>query len=120
LLSTALVLGLLVTTQQSCYYDNEVYLYGSPPCDTSAVTYALSIEPVITARCFPCHKADVGDGGVVVEGYDALLAYVSDGSLLCVVKHEAGCSAMPKNSSKLTDCQISQLETWINQGAPNN
>ncbi len=120
LLAGGLLLCIIVLMQESCYYDNEVYLYGAAPCDTTGITYNQKIAPLIADRCFPCHTAANANAGVVVEGYDALKAYVNDSSLMCVVRHESGCSPMPKNAAKLSACEIQLLQLWINQGSPNN
>jgi hypothetical protein len=36
------------------------------------------------------------------------------------VNHATGYSAMPKGGGKLTDCEIRQLQTWIDNGTLNN
>jgi hypothetical protein len=46
--------------------------------------------------------------------------YVDNGELLGSIRFEAGYSGMPKNQSRLADCDIEKIEEWVNQGAPNN
>jgi hypothetical protein len=57
-------------------------------------------------------------GGISLEGYNNVVNIADDGRLLGVVRHEAGYPAMPKNSPKLPDCDIRQLEIWIENGTP--
>jgi hypothetical protein len=40
---------LLLASVTGCYYDNKQELYGS--CDSSNVTFATTIEPIINANC---------------------------------------------------------------------
>ncbi len=44
----------------------------------------------------------------------------NNGSLLGVIKWESGYTAMPLNGNKLTDCEIIQIENWIQNGTPQN
>lgn len=104
----------------SCYYDNEEYLYGVNTCDTLNTSYSARVNPIIEANCFPCHTQDVGNGGVVLEGYESLINYTGDGTLLCVINQEAGCEPMPKNRPKLSDCDIQAITKWIANGSQNN
>ena len=36
------------------------------------------------------------------------------------INHASGFSRMPKGGGKLTDCEISQLQKWIDNGILNN
>ena len=122
MISIVLFSGFLLVCLSGCYYDKEELLYPSA-CDSSNVTYALTIEPIINTNCLSCHdsKSSGASGGAIsLEGYQNVLAQVQSGALLKVIKHESGVSPMPKNQSKLSDCNISKIETWINSGAPNN
>lgn len=116
LLSAASVLAM-----KSCYYDVAEELY---PCTASAtVTYSTTIEPVISANCYACHAtavAAVSGDNIVLEGYASLKKKVDDGRLLCAIKHEGGCSPMPKGQAKLGSCTIADIEKWVEEGAPDN
>ena len=41
-----------------------------------------------------------------------------NGKLICSVKHETGCSAMPKYNTKLNSCQIRIFELWQQRNCP--
>jgi mono/diheme cytochrome c family protein len=87
-------------------------------CDTTAVTYAAPVSGIIQKHCLGCHSDNNPLGGLSLQGYDNVVATAVDGRLMGTVKHEAGYPAMPKNSSKLSDCKILLLETWIQNGIP--
>ena len=105
-----------------CYYDVEEELYPSTGqmCDTSAVTYSLSVEPIISSNCYVCHSAAAAQGGVILDDYNSLKAYADAGTLLGVLRHESGFSPMPQGGSKLSTCTIAVIEKWVNDGSPNN
>ena len=104
----------------SCYYDNEEELYGTTECNTEGVTYSQTVLPIIENNCYRCHDAASNFGNITIEGYDNLLTIVESGALIGVIKREQGYSPMPKNEPPLLECDIEKIETWINDGAPNN
>lgn len=105
----------------SCYYDNVEDLYPQPPaCDTSSVTFAGDVMPIINANCFACHSGSAPSGNVKLETYDNIVASVNNGGLMGTIRHESGWSPMPKNGAKLDNCSITKLEIWIADGTPNN
>lgn len=112
----------ILLSLQGCYYDIEEELYPSNGgnCDTAAITYSGTIQSILNESCISCHSAASAQGNVVLEGYSLLKVYVDDGSFLGAVTHGSGYSPMPKGGNKLSDCKISQIQTWIAAGAPNN
>ena len=101
-------------------YDVEEELYPTTECETNGITYSGIILPIIENNCYSCHDAANNFGGITLEGYTQLKSYVDNGSLLGVIRHDSGFSPMPKNLAKLLDCEIAKIETWINNGAPDN
>ena len=105
----------------SCEYNNIEDLYPNPvSCDTTNVTYAADILPVLTSSCTSCHSGSAPGGNVRLETYDEIVAAANNGSLLGVIRHEPNWSPMPKNGAKFSDCYITQLEIWVKDGTPNN
>lgn len=92
----------------------------SKDCDTTAVTYSLSIQPIIHNKCQGCHNNINASGGYDLSQYIGVKARVDDGKLWGAVNFLQGYSAMPKNGAKLSDCELTQISKWINAGAPNN
>ena len=73
----------------------------------------------MTTACVGCHNANVKNGGIDLSTYDLVKANGQSGQLLGSIKHDAGFVAMPYGGNKLQQCNIDQVETWINNGFPN-
>jgi uncharacterized membrane protein len=120
---TTIILFILFTT--GCYYDNEEKLYAevSTTCDLTNVTFAVTVKPILQASCYSCHSnsnANSSGGGIKLENYADVQTQAKNGKLMGTVKHASGYQAMPKGGGKLTDCEISQLQKWIDNGTLNN
>lgn len=115
----SIVLG-IVLVGTSCYYDVEEELYPTIECITAEMSYQDDIIPILSNDCYTCHSAAANFGNITLEGHDALLKYVNDGSLLGAVRHEGGYSPMPKGAAMLLDCEVQKIEAWITDGALNN
>ena len=91
-------------------------------CDSTNMSFATNIYPIIQTYCTGCHKPGAASGSVDLTGYSNLLAQVNNGKLMKTIKHETapGIVAMPYGSQKLSDCTISKIQSWVNAGAPNN
>lgn len=117
------VASFFLVTQNSCYYDKEDKLYPySATCDTTAVTYSQTIQPIIDVYCYSCHstnQSSINGGGVNLENFASLTNYVNNGNLICDIEH-AGCNDMPQNGGKMPDCNILQIKVWKAAGTPNN
>ncbi|MBS1902484.1 MAG: hypothetical protein JSS75_02115 [Bacteroidetes bacterium] len=118
----------------SCYYDNEASLYppssnsidttGGGGCDTSNVTYAATIAPLVSQRCLPaCHSATTfaaSGGNVNLDGYNNIKIYAGNGRLLGATTHSQGYVPMPNDNTTLTSCQVAYFRVWIRAGFANN
>ncbi len=94
-------------------------------CDTTTVKYSTTIKPILQNSCYSCHGQSqyLSNGsGYNMEAYDSLKQFVSDGRLLKSVNWSDpdNVSTMPKGGSKISDCDISKIENWISDGAPEN
>lgn len=119
---TILLLTMGILAVQGCYYDNEEELYPNNFCDTTNVTYAITIDPIVQGKCATpgCHVqggqgASVGD----FTDFNAFRAQVTNGRVLRSVKREPSGVPMPPSGS-LRACEIRQIELWIAAGAQNN
>lgn len=115
----------LIALVTGCYYDSEEKLYPqlSTSCDLTNVTFAATVTPILQASCFSCHSnsnAANSGGGIKVQNYADVLTIVKNGKLMGAVNHSSGYQAMPKGGGKLTDCEINQLQKWIDNGTLNN
>jgi hypothetical protein len=107
------LLGLLFFgSLQSCYYDKEEELY---PDDyygnnTTTVTYAGTVAPMISTNCgsSACHPT--------YTNYTGLKVVVDNGKFK---ERVITLRTMPA-AAPLSATQISQLQKWLDAGAPNN
>ncbi|HEX2618409.1 MAG TPA: hypothetical protein VHL57_12760, partial [Flavobacteriales bacterium] len=77
----ALGCALALLGSSGCYYDNEAELYPSTFCDTTNVTYALRVLPIIQSNCATpgCHVPG-GTGVGDFTTYAGLRAKVDNGA----------------------------------------
>lgn len=116
-----LFLSLPVLFMTGCYNDSKEYLYPelSGDCDTTNVTFALSVKPIIDGNCKSCHSGSSPSGGVSIENYAQTKALADDGRLVNVINATGGYPLMPQGAA-LPDCSIKTIEIWVAAGAPNN
>lgn len=109
-----------ISTISGCYYDKEEWLYPDSACDTTAVTYSTKVLPIVTSSCYSCHAGSTPSGGVRLDSYNSLNTYVQNGKFWGAISHASGFSPMPKNASKLSECKLTIIRKWLDEGAPNN
>jgi hypothetical protein len=88
-------------------------------CDPSLFTYAAIIQPIMATNCVGCHKPGSLGGNIDLSTYNAVKAQATNGKLVGSATHSPGFVAMPQGS-KLQDCQIEQIKSWVSAGALNN
>mgnify|MGYP000847479915 FL=1 len=116
-------LAFLLIFVNSCYYDNEEYLYPGLPgseCDTTGVTWSGTVAPLMASNCNACHSPASPSGNVVTSTYDGLKTAVNSGKFWKAINHEAGASPMPQGGNKLPACDLKKIKAWIDAGAPQN
>jgi len=122
---TKTIIILSITILSGCYYDNEEKLYPevSTTCDLTNVTFAANVKPILQASCYSCHSnsnAASSGAGIKIQNYADVLILANNGKLMGTVTHASGYQAMPQGGGKLTDCEINQLQKWIDNGKLNN
>ena len=113
---------LLLLSLGACSYDNAEELLERQPvsCDLTVATYALTVSPLLDANCRDCHNRTVPLANINLEGYEQAKLYADNGKLMGVISHAKGFSPMPKGGAKLSDCEISRIQAWVDAGARNN
>jgi hypothetical protein len=110
---------MLTLTISGCYYDNEEDLYlGSNVCDTTNVTYSGSVSPVLAGYCSSCHGGSTPQANISIDNYTSVVANIS--RIRGAINHESGFSPMPQSGGKISVCDLTKIDIWINQGMPNN
>lgn len=89
-------------------------------CDTTNFTYSGAVRIMNDTYCKGCHNPASLGGGIDLSTYASLKVQAANGKYLGSIKHSIGFFAMPKGGSKLSDCQIRQVEKWIQAGMQNN
>jgi hypothetical protein len=117
---SALLLAFSVLILASCKKDDMETLSTVSNCDTTNVTFSQTIQPLLNTHCNSCHSGNFPSAGVALDNYQAVKAVASSGVLLGTIRHENGYSPMPKNSTKLNDCDIRKVEIWIQNGSLEN
>ena len=110
---------LMIVLMGGCYYDNVEELYPNG-CNTNDVTYSGNIVPILQSNCYSCHNDLSQQGGINLQGYENVLIYVEDGSLMGSVRHDEGYEPMPLTGGKLSNCSIDRMQAWIDAGALDN
>jgi len=119
-----LSLILLIASVSGCYYDSEEHLYPklSTPCDDTVVTFSGTVTSIMQP-CLSCHSNAnaLNEGGAIkLQNYADVIKMVTNGKLMGSITHANGFIPMPNGGGKLVDCEINQLQKWIDNGTPNN
>ncbi|MCB0553739.1 MAG: hypothetical protein KDD02_09335 [Phaeodactylibacter sp.] len=110
----ALVLKWMQQGAQDLHCDN--------PCDTTNVTFALSVKPLLDSQCKGCHSGNQPSGNIMLTNYSQAKTLVDNGKLLGSVTHQNGFKPMPypQGTPKMAYCDIRKIQLWIEAGAANN
>lgn len=110
----------LTLALSSCYYDSQEFLYPqASSCDTSAITFAGSVKPVIDNYCVGCHSGGAPSGSVNLDGYQNVYSVAQSGKLVNAIYGTGGLIQMPPGGA-LSTCDLTKIKTWVKAGAPNN
>ncbi|MBI1783251.1 MAG: hypothetical protein HYR66_18090 [Sphingobacteriales bacterium] len=89
-------------------------------CDPNLYTYSGFIQPLLQRNCQGCHSGSTAAGGLDYTNYSTIKTVALSGKLYGSISHSPGFIPMPNTSSKLSDCEITQVKKWIDAGAPQN
>lgn len=88
-------------------------------CDTTAIRYAATIQPLLDANCGGCHNNNTQNGGLALTNHSQVVQAVNTRFLFESSTHQNGFKPMPPGG-KMPDCNTTQLRLWIADGMPNN
>ncbi len=91
----------------------------SSNCDSTKYSYSGAISGIITTNCKGCHTNPGASGNLDLNSYSNVKAAAQSGKLLNSVTGNNGYTIMPPSGNKLSDCQITQIRKWIQNGYPN-
>ena len=110
----------------ACYYDKKDLVYpqmATTSCDTTNITYAVTVTTILSTNCNNCHgatTANLSGGGIFLHTYAAVKPYITNGQLVNSILQNGKASPMPKNMAKMDVCSINKIILWVNKGALNN
>ena len=120
----ALIL-IAISSFTACYYDKKDQVYPQvvvAACDTTNVTYSVTVTNILNANCNNCHGASANSlgAGIVLNTYASVKPYITNGRLVNSILQNGNASPMPKNLAKMDVCSINKIIVWANRGAINN
>ena len=90
------------------------------PCDTTGVSYAADIEPLIEDACKGCHNQYVHEDNIELLTHEDLQTVAMNGKLVGTVTGQFGYPQMPYGSIPLAACHLEKIKSWVAAGAPDN
>jgi len=90
----------------------------STGCDSTNVTYTLSIQPILQVWCVGCHGGSSPANGLSLDTYDNARACAQGGRLMGALRHETGYKYMPNSGGMLSPCEIALFQKWIDLDEP--
>ena len=120
----ALIL-IAISSFTACYYDKKEEVYPQvvvAACDTTNVSYSVTVTNILNANCNNCHGANANSlgAGIVLNTYASVKPYITNGRLVNSILQNGNASPMPKNMAKMDVCSINKIIVWANKGAINN
>ncbi|MBZ5856773.1 c-type cytochrome [Flavihumibacter profundi] len=105
----------------SCTKDNAASQNANTSCNTENMSFSKDIQPIVSANCTAsCHNAANPTGNRIFTSYSGVANAVDNGKLIGVISHSPGYTPMPQGGAKLSDCNISKIKAWVDQGALDN
>jgi hypothetical protein len=130
IIGLAFLIGCLFFVFTGCYHHKADQVYPQQgSCDTTNVTLGISdshgtLDSIMAVNCYRCHssvKAPINGGNYNLQDYNTISAAALNGMLLSSIEQDNKLAPpMPQDGGKLSDCEISKFEAWINRKAPNN
>ena len=114
-----------ISSFTACYYDKKDQVYPQvvvAACDTTNVSYSVTVTNILNANCNNCHGASANSlgAGIVLNTYASVKPYITNGRLVNSILQNGNASPMPKNMAKMDVCSINKIIVWANKGAINN
>lgn len=110
---------LLIVGVSSCTFDNEEDLLEDFECDTTDIVYS-DLTYIFSDICATCHSETFTyRASIKMDSYENVKSSINTGLVLPAIKH-TGPYKMPNGLPKLSDCDIQKIETWIDNGMPEN
>jgi len=121
----AMALIIAIASCTSYKYNKEYPAPVTPVvCDTTNMSFATNIQPILNANCTSCHNPSGSAAGYGdYTNYSRLLSSnAKNGSLVndITITDVSSIHHMPYNLPSLSACDIEKITAWVNAGALNN
>lgn len=93
---------------------------GNNNCDTVNITFSAGVLPILKANCYSCHGNGQVNGGVNFDTYTGVKTVADNGRLIGAITHAQGYTPMPQGGTKLSNCNINKIKSWIARGTKDN
>jgi hypothetical protein len=97
---------------------------GISTCDSTTAKFGAFVSPLIVSKCATsgCHNSSTASASVNLDGYTNIKNYILKNKSVFFgsINHNPGFSSMPKGGIKLSSCEITKLQVWVNAGLMNN
>lgn len=104
----------------SCSKDVDEDLNPIDTCVSEDMSFQSDILSIFDFNCNGCHGTGLSFGGITLDNHAGVKAVVDAGRLIGAIAHDDGFSAMPQGGAKLSDCNISKVTAWVEDGALDN
>jgi hypothetical protein len=115
-----LLIGGFVGYLSGCSKQSADKLERSTGCDTTNVSYALQVLPILQNNCYSCHSGTTPPTGIGLDSYAKLKTFAGNGFLVDAVTQNGIVTPMPYGLPELPSCEVNTIVAWVNQGALNN
>ncbi len=89
-------------------------------CDSNVFSYSAGVSKIMS-QCTGCHSGTNPSGKIDLSNVAGVKSVALSGKLVGSVQQLSGYVSMPPyGSPKLTNCQITQIQKWINNGCQND
>jgi cytochrome c5 len=111
---------IVAATATRCTYNNGEDLYPNVNCDTTNISFATQVYPIIKTQCNNCHAQSIQQGGVSLEDYASIQEYADNGTLSSTINANTGASNAMPPAGKMPNCSVDKISAWVKQGAKDN
>lgn len=93
---------------------------GCSSCDTTAVTFTNTIYPIVEIKCQGCHSGSEPSASLALIDYTDISTIALTGAFYSSITGTNDYTQMPYNANALPQCEVDLIQSWIDDGAPNN
>jgi hypothetical protein len=112
-ITTAFIIILVVSVFNSCYYDNEEFLYGAgAACTDTISSYTGRLKSIIQNECFDCHNQGSSDG----DFSTFQLVHQQRDGIICRVVNSPSCGPVMPQDGSISDCDKNAFLLWQQNG----